>query len=310
MGEQARWLMLVHQLPAKPAYARVKVWRMLQDAGAVSVKNSVYVLPESSEARAAFATILREISRHGGDGLVSESMLVEGMQDKQLRALFNVAREADFNAVSSELRQLARKRDKPKAGLSRLGQRLAAPSLIDFFNAPGRGTAEALLARLEHSGIIRDEPAPGSISRKDMRGKTWVTRQDIHVDRIASAWLIIRFIDPAGTLKFVPGRHYEPLPGEYRYDMQDGEFTHEGDNCSFETLLARSGIRDAGLKAIAEMVHDMDLKDVKFAHPETAGIALVIAGICRTEASDGVRVERGRELFNSIYEQFRRRRGK
>lgn len=307
MTDAAHWLMLVHQLPARPAYARVKVWRLLQDAGAVSIKNAVYVLPPDGEARAAFAAILREIRRHHGDGLIFEAQLMDGMQDKELRALFNTAREADYSAVAAELRQLARRKDRPKASLTRLAQKLAQLGRIDFFGAPGRGAAEALLARLEHSAIIREEPAPRGIRPSDMRGRTWVTRQDIHVDRIASAWLITRFIDPAGILKFVPGKQYQPLPGEYRYDMQDGEFTHEGDNCSFETLLARSGIVDAGLKAIAEMVHDMDLKDGKFGHPETAGIAHVIAGICRTQGSDEARVARGRELFDDIYEQFRRR---
>jgi hypothetical protein len=310
MTGATRWLMLVHQLPAKPAYARVKVWRLLQDAGAVSIKNAVYVLPLSPEARASFANILAEISRHGGDGLVSQAELVEGMQDKELRALFNTAREADYGAVTAELRELGRRKDRPKASLARLSQRLADLGRIDFFGAPGRGAAEGLLARLEHSAIVRDEPGPGTIRPADMRGRTWVTRQDIHVDRIASAWLITRFIDPAGQLKFVPGRQYEPQPGEYRYDMQDGEFTHEGDNCSFETLLARAGIKDAALRTIAEMVHDMDLKDRKFGHPETAGIAHVVAGICRTQGSDEARVARGRELLDDVYEQFRKRREK
>jgi hypothetical protein len=310
MSGAANWLILVHQLPANPAYARVKVWRLLQDAGALSVKNSVYVLPLSPEARTVLAAILGEITRHGGEGLVAEAQLVNGMQDKELRSLFNAARQADYNAIFTEVRQLARNKDRPKASLARLSQRLMGLSRIDFFGAPGRGPAEALLARLEHSAIIRDAPGPKTIGPADMRGKTWVTRQDIHVDRIASAWLITRFIDPAGTLKFVPSKQYEPLPGEYRYDMQDGEFTHEGDNCSFETLLARSGIKDAALKTIAEMVHDMDLKDGKFGHPETAGIAHVIAGICRTQGSDEARVARGRELFDDIYEQFRRRREK
>ena len=308
MTDAARWLMLVHQLPAKPAYARVKVWRLLQDAGAVSIKNAVYVLPLHPDARTSLGNILREIKRHGGDGLISEAQLVDGLQDKELRSLFNVAREADYTAITTELRELARRKDRPKASLARLSQKLADLGRIDFFGAANRGPAEALLARLEHSTIIRGEPGPRTIGPADMRGKTWVTRQDIHVDRIASSWLITRFIDPAGLLKFVPGKQYEPAPGEYRFDMQDGEFTHEGDNCSFETLLAKSGIRDAALKTIAEMVHDMDLKDGKFGHPETAGIAHVIAGICRTQGVDEARVARGRELFDDIYEQFRKRK--
>ncbi len=310
MTDNARWLMLVHQLPARPAYARVKIWRLLQDAGAVSVKNAVYVLPPGPESRAVFANILREIIRHGGDGMTLETRIVDGMQDNALRALFNAAREAGYDSVTTELRALARRKDRPKTSLARLAQRLADLARIDFFDAPGRKRAEALLAKLEHSAIHRDEPAPGTVSRADMRGKTWVTRQDVHVDRIASAWLIGRFIDPAGRLKFVPGRHYEPLPGEYRFDMQDGEFTHEGDNCSFETLLLRSAIKDPALKTIAEMVHDMDLKDGKFGHPETSGIAHVIAGICRTQGPDDARVARGRELFDDVYEQFRRRKEK
>jgi hypothetical protein len=310
MSEPARWLMLVHQLPAKPAYARVKVWRLLQESGAVSVKSSVYVLPQSSEARAALSAVLVEINRHGGEGVIAEAQLINGMRDKELRELFNKAREADYDAVTAELRELSRHKRRSKAGLARLSQRLADITRIDFFGASGREPAEALLARLEHSGIVREVAPPKTIGPAQMRGKTWVTRRDIYVDRIASAWLITRFIDPAGTLKFVPGRHYEPLPGEYRYDMQDGEFTHEGDNCSFETLLARSGIKDGALKTIAEMVHDMDLKDGKFGHPETAGIGHVIAGICRTQDSDDARVARGRELFDDIYEQFRRRKEK
>jgi hypothetical protein len=141
-----------------------------------------------------------------------------------------------------------------------------------------------------------------------MTGKIWVTRRDIHVDRIASAWLIKRFVDPKGSLKFVSGKVHAPQPGEYRYDMQDGEFTHEGDNCSFETLLDRARIADPALKAIGEIIHDIDLNDGKFGHPETSGIAHVIAGICRTQASDEARVARGTELFDDIYEQFRRRK--
>ena len=120
--------------------------------------------------------------------------------------------------------------------------------------------------------------------------------------------LIKRFVDPKGSLKFVSGKSYVPGPGEYRYDMQDGEFTHEGDNCSFETILTRARITDPALKAVGEIIHDMDLNDGKFGHPETPGIAHVIAGICQTQGSDEARVARGKELFDDIYEQFRRRK--
>jgi hypothetical protein len=309
----ARWLVLVHQLPAKPAYARVKIWRSLQDMGAVSLKNSVYILPSSNEARARFTELLHEIERNRGDGLLYASDLVAGMRDDQVRSLFNAAREADYQAIAAELRQLGltwKNAKKPKSdpvpALARIGQRLAALAAIDFFGAPGRAGAEALLSQLEHSGITRADTRRKPAAPLNLTGKTWVTRQDIHVDRIACAWLIRRFIDPGAALKFVSGRQYEPLPNELRYDMQDGEFTHEGDKCSFEVLLAHARLTEPSLKAIAEMVHDMDLKDVKFGHPETAGIAHVISGICRTLGEDEARVTRGSELFDDIHAQLRR----
>ncbi len=310
-----RWLLLVHQLPAKPAYARVKIWRQMQEIGAINVKGAVYMLPSGDEALSKFKHILKLIETHGGEGVLYESELLAGMRHDQLRGLFNAARDTDYQAVTDELRSLSlswKKAKKPKAhpvtALSRIAQRLAALGKIDFFHAPGRRAAEALLARLEHSHITKEPLAKSkrSFGPNDMIGKTWVTRQDIHVDRIACAWLIKRFVDPEGNLKFVPGKQYEPGPGEYRYDITDGEFTHEGDNCSFETILSRTRIADPALKAIAEIIHDIDLQDGKFDHPETVGISHVISGICRTQGSDDARVSRGSELFDDIYEQFRR----
>jgi hypothetical protein len=314
----ARWLLLVHQLPVKPAYARVKIWRSLQDIGAVSLKNAVYVLPSSAEARAQFEQILKEIERSHGDGVLCEAELVGGMRNDQVRALFNIARDADYDALAAALRQLAqawKKAKKPKsdpvAALAKLSERLSLLGEIDFFGASGRRAAEALLAELEHSAIARRNGSTGKtapLRPAEMTGKVWITRRDIHVDRIACAWLIKRFIDPRAVLKFVPTKHYEPRANEFRYDMQDGEFTHEGNRCSFETLLARWGQSDPALTAIAEIIHDIDLKDGKYRRAETSGIAHVISGICRTQGDDDTRVARGAELFDHVYEQFRRRR--
>jgi hypothetical protein len=231
-----------------------------------------------------------------------------------VRSLFNAARDTDYDTITAELRRLAqawKKSKKPKsnptAALARLNQRLSQLGEIDFFGASGRTAAEALLAELEHSGIIRGDSATQKpAAPADLTGKVWVTRRDIHVDRIACAWLIRRFIDTKAVLKFVPTKQYQPRANEFRYDMQDGEFTHEGDQCSFEILLLRAAICDPALQAIAEIIHDIDLKDGKFGHPQTSGIAHVIAGICRTQGDDEARVARGTELFDDIYEQFRR----
>jgi hypothetical protein len=312
---QGRWLLLVHQLSGRTGYVRVKIWRRLKEAGAINIGNAAYVLPDSGENRAAFAAILREIQGLGGDGMLVEGALLAGLREDQLRGRFNAARESDYQKIAAELRRLGqewKKRKAPKSdpvqALARIRQRLADVNRIDFFAASGRAAAQALLARLEHGPITRSAVPSARPAPADLKGKVWVTRQDIHVDRIACAWLVTRFVDPDARLKFVPGRQYKPQPGEVRYDMQDGEFTHEGDKCSFEVLLQRAEIRDPALKMIGQIVHDMDLNDGKFGHAETAGIAHVISGICRTQGSDEARVERGRELFDSIYEQFRRRK--
>ena len=143
----------------------------------------------------------------------------------------------------------------------------------------------------------------------NLSGRTWVTRTGVHVDRIASAWLIRRFIDPEARFKFVPAKGYEPEPDELRFDMYEGEYTHEGDRCTFEVLLARAGLGDPALAAIGEIVHDIDLKDAKFAREEASGIARVMDGIAAANKDDERRLERGAAVLDDLYEIFRRKRG-
>ena len=139
-------------------------------------------------------------------------------------------------------------------------------------------------------------------------GHVWVTRREVHVDRIGSAWLIRRFIDPQATFKFVPAKGYEPRPGELRFDMFEAEFTHEGDRCTFEVLLQRSGLDEPALTAISEIVHDIDLKDGKFARAEAGGIAALIDGLARADISDQERSSGAAQLFDNLYALFRKPR--
>ena len=138
-------------------------------------------------------------------------------------------------------------------------------------------------------------------------GATWVTRKDVFVDRIASAWLIRRFIDPEARFKFVVGKGYLPEPGELRFDMFEAEFTHVGDRCTFEVLLERAALDDHALRAIAEIVHDIDLRDDKFKRPETAGIAMMINGIALTHRDDHERLKRAEQAFDEVYAMLARK---
>ena len=140
------------------------------------------------------------------------------------------------------------------------------------------------------------------------QGRTWVTRTGVHVDRIASAWLIRRFIDPDATFKFVPAKGYAPEPGELRFDMFDAEFSHEGDLCTFEVLCARFALAEPGLCAVAELIHDIDVKDGKFGRPETAGLAAQIAGLALLHREDEARLSRGAELFDELLTYFAKKK--
>ena len=310
------WLLLVHQLPPKPSYLRVKIWRRLQALGAVSLKNSVYVLPDGEQTREDLEWVLREIERGGGEGVICEARVVDGMSDDEVRSIFDAARDADYAEVADELRKIAARLKRAsrspspdgKQRAATLRRRLAEIGAIDFFGATGRLTAEALLVELE--AALAEPPPPETPAVADpqtLAGKTWVTRSGVHIDRIACAWLIRRFIDPAARFKFVGAKDYAAAPGELRFDMFKAEFTHEGDRCSFEVLVDRAGLDDPALRAIGEIVHDIDLKDAKFGREQTAGIAHVIAGVCTTQEADLARIERGSAVLDDTYEFFRRR---
>jgi len=320
---EAKWLLLIHQIPPKPDYFRVKIGRRLQRLGAAPIKNSVYVLPRSEQAYEDFEWVVREIVEGGGDASVCEARFVEGLSDVEVEGLFNAAREADYFELADEARRVqpvlsrSKKTEDSKeeleSSIARLRKRLAEIENIDFFAANGRDTVEALLVTLEkrmkaaatQASEEGDAPRPPI---EKMQGRTWVTRKGIHVDRMASAWLIRRFIDKEARFKFVPGKGYRPEAGELRFDMFEAEFTHEGDRCTFEVLLHRFGLTDPALKQIAEIVHDIDLKDGKFGREDALGLDRLIAGIAMANPEDEKRLVEGSAVFNSLYEYFRRKR--
>jgi hypothetical protein len=314
---KAPWLLLIHQLPAKPAYARVKVWRRLQVLGAVIVKNAVYALPSNEETQEDFAWLAREIVELGGEAFVCEADLVEGLGDGELRGMFIAARNEDYARLAEEARTLARRLDDASADgeladisnqVGRLRKQLSEVAAIDFFEADGRDAAEQPIARLEahlQQGSEVMTPQPGNPVPPAMDSKTWVTREHVQIDRIASAWLIRRFVDPAARFKFVPGRSYAPRAGEVRFDMFEGEYTHEGDRCTFEVLLQRAGLDDPALSAIGEIIHDIDLKDGKFDREETPGIRTVMSGIAAAHREDEQRLARGAAVLDDLYEYFK-----
>jgi hypothetical protein len=316
---EGRWLLLIHQIPPQPSNFRVRIWRRLQKLGTVAIKNSVYVLPAGDQAQEDFEWVLREIQEGGGDATLCEARLIDGLTDEGIIALFHAARDADYDEIGREVEDLLTLvphgaefpkeiRNDLETKLSKLKRRLTEVVAIDFLGAPGRETVVERLAELEARvrfvGV--GEAAAGATLRpEELRGRTWVTRKGIQVDRMASAWLIRRFIDPGARFKFVPVNGYRPEPGELRFDMFEGEFTHEGDRCTFEVLVERLGLDDPALREVAEIVHDVDLKDEKFGRPERVGVERLILGLTSAHTKDEGRLVRGGALFDDLYQAFR-----
>ena len=311
-----RWLLLMHQIPPHPGYLRVKIGRRLVGLGAVAVKNSIYVLPRGDQALEDFQWVRREIVAGGGDASVCEARFVEGLSDEAVETLFQSARAADYAALLQDARRLqgllgrsgkrgTAAKNRAAAALVRLRKRQAEVDALDFFGAKGREALASLLAAVESA--LRPptpEPEEAPLSIAAVRGRTWVTRPDLHIDRMASAWLIRRFIDPRARFRFTRTQGRRRRPEEITFDMFEPDFTHEGDRCTFEVLVRRFGLGEDALRQIAEIVHDIDLKDAKFARPEAPGIDRLLAGLALRHQDAVARVREGSAVFDALYESF------
>ncbi len=312
------WLLLIHQIPPKPDYLRVKIGRRLWRVGAVAIKNSVYALPRRAETLEDLQWIVREIREGGGDALIAEAALVDGLGDGEVRALFDAARDEDYAELLADARTLrkelggkkapgtAARRRQLEQEVAKLRRRFESVTAIDFFGAPRRAAVAALLDHLQVSlaPARSDVETAHRAAAGQFRGRTWVTRRGVHVDRIGSAWLIRRFIDPEARFRFVDPERSAHRGGELRFDMFEAEFTHEGEACTFETLASRFVPNGHAVREIGEIVHDVDCKDAKYEREEAPGLRRMIDGIAATHPDDDARLARGAALFDDLYAAF------
>ena len=319
-SNDARWWLFIHQIPPKPAYLRVKIGRRLARLGAVQIKATVYALPRTDSAAEDLQWVAREIVAGGGEATLVEARFAEGLTDAEVVRMFSDAREADYSALIDDARKTdsamparVELEDERRASfegeVARLERHLAEIVAIDFFGAPSSESAAALIgavrAKLQATSPRADKSAE---ARAAYAGRVWVTRAGVHIDRIASAWLIRTFIDPEALFKFVAPKGYAPAPREVRFDMFDAEFTHEGEDCTFEVLLRRFEVSEPGLSAVAEVIHDIDVKDGKFGRPETAGLAALIAGLALRCRDDEQRIAEGGAMLADLAAYYARRK--
>ena len=322
---------MIHQLPPRPTNLRVRIWRKLQKLGAVSIKNSVYVLPANDKTNEDFQWLKQEIESAGGEAAVFRADSVEGATDEEIIAAFRKTRDEEFAELTASLDGLAgsiREQTKGKhlsAGrlatheteLERLHAELERVIANDFFEAKGRVRAVSAYERCQKSIRVAQTPVGkpkasagkrDQLSVEDHQGRRWVTRRNIHIDRLASAWLIKQFIDKHPRFYFVA--EGEQVDNAIPFDMFGADFTHHGEDCTFETMLKRFGLTHVkGLRELAEIVHDIDLKDDKFQRLEAAGVKALVDGLSETFADDRKRLQQASVMFDGLFRFFNKPSG-
>jgi hypothetical protein len=308
-----RWMILAHQLPAHPSNLRVRVWRRLQQVGAVVLRNALYVLPSTEESREDFTWVREEIVASGGEVSIFEASSVDGYTDAELVQQFRTARDDDYQALATEIRATRStsgtrgRGGKRSAALERnvrrFRERLATIKSRDHFASSGRAEAEQALRDIEAADTPGRTAPHVKLAHQDFKRRTWVTRARPGIDRMASAWLIRRFIAPDARFSFVTS-HATIRPRQVPFDMPEVEFGHHGTHCTFETLTHRFEITDPAVVSLSHVVHDLDLKETRYAMPERAAVGRIVDGLRAAYADDDELLQRGMTMIDALYRSF------
>jgi len=309
-------LLLLIGLPPTPSSLRVRVWRRLRSLGAVPLKRSAYLLPDTPERYEDFQWLAQEIERDGGEATLIRVQQIENLDEADVLALFHEPRNQDYRQLATRYRKAlqgleqksAARRARATEELSRLARDHQRIRDVDFFGAPGgaevRRLEEVIAMRTRRPESPRRAPAP-TLDLSTLRGRRWVTRPRPHVDRVASAWLIKRFIDAQAEFVFAAPAQF---PGDaIPFDAPGVELSHQGEDCTFETLVKRAGLRDRRLARLAEVVHEADLRDGKYPHEEARGIDVAVRALLAASPDDHQVLAQGMALFEGLYTTTPRR---
>jgi hypothetical protein len=303
--EPPAWLLLVFTLPTAKASERVGVWRKLHRYGAVALPASGYVLPNNPMNQERFEWLATSIRSSKGQAAVAQVCSFDELKEEQIEQMFNEARTGEYQVLEKELKKMAKlpNREKSKPGVVRLKKRLQQIVEIDFFGSPIRARIEEAVRQLETDDTGK-RGREGKKNPKDYTGRTWITRPNPGIDRVSSAWLILRYIDPHAKFTFDkdPRHHPDAIP----FDMFNaGGFGHVGNDCTFETLVKSFSIKDSRLRLVGQAIHDADLADEHFGRTEALGIDRILDGWNRQGMENEEVLRKGIEMIEGLYNGIR-----
>jgi len=316
------WLLFFYSVPSKPVSSRMRIWRKLAKAGAVQMKGAVYILPFNDEHYEFLQWLVSEIAGMKGEAAVVSIDRIDTMQDTEIIALFDQQRAGDYKVLQKSLDDLGRRLSSIQKGakaqnvkgisdqFAKLRKEFEAVRTIDFFSTSEGTALGQQIKRMQTelkvvSGADTKQERPAALTVKlpaDYQNRTWATRKKPFIDRMASAWLIKRFIDRDAAFDFVDEKDMAQMnKSAVTFDVRNGEFTHSGDLCTFEVLLRSFGLKDKTLRKMAEIVHDLDMKDDKFGSAEARGLEDILEGVRKTAKNDRESLEKGMAVFEMLY---------
>jgi hypothetical protein len=321
MLHNIEWLLFFYSVPSRPVRNRVAIWRKLHKAGALQFKGAVYILPCNEDHNELLAWLVSEVVSLKGEASFIRVEKTEMENNQQIIDLFNEQREIAYQRILREIEDIERELSSTKIGVASQYKKKLAKQIrkthrdfedikkIDFFVSKTgleAGTRiDGLVMAFNGLSGSEIEKHPGTMAAsliKDYQNKIWVTRKRPFVDRFASAWLIRRFIDENAAFSFIDENDLDNMAEDVvPFDIRGVRFTHAGDQCTFEVLMKSFNLKDKALRKIAEIVHELDVKDNKFRTSEAKGIEDILLGIRKTAKCDHEALGKGMAIFEMLY---------
>jgi Uncharacterized conserved protein len=301
-----KWYFFSFSVPSRLQGFRVKIWRRLNALGAVQIKNAIYVLPANEQAQEHLVWMGKETDEQGGESLIIANGNLLNISDAQIVAAFTRARDEDYLALGEEIRLAVAEPDSQErqTALRKLEKRLEAIRAIDFFPSGKGAGLQKMLDEAQHAQAMPLAMIP-LVDARCYKQKIWVTRANPYVDRLASFWLVKRFIDPAPRIVFLQEAEAVPAGADVvSFDMPHADFTHVGGLITFEVLADAFGLAAQVPQRMRQVIKAIDLEELDSAPVETPGVKRMLDGLVAAHADDHARTEQALAFFDTLLASY------